>query len=265
MIIIGERINSTRPQIQAAIKSRNSALILKEAVSQVNAGADYIDVNCAQALGDEVQDIDWAVSVIQSEIEDANICIDSPNYLAIERALDIYKAKGELIINSITGEEARMKKILPLAMRRKAKVIALAMDERGLPETAADRFEMAKKILEQVKREGLKLEDLYIDPLVRPVLTEPKQAKEFLEALPLIKNLGVKTICGLSNVSFGLPDRSLINHTFLSMAIHAGLDAVILDPLDKKVLAALKTSKALLGMDDYCIDYIKSFREKKLI
>ncbi|MBI5143871.1 MAG: dihydropteroate synthase [Candidatus Omnitrophica bacterium] len=264
MIIIGERINSTRPEIQAAIKNRNVSFILKEAASQLKAGADYIDVNCAQTSGDEVQDIDWVISVIQSEIKDVNICIDSPNYLAIDRALNIYKAKGRVIINSITGEEARIKKILPLIMNHKAKVIALTMDERGMPKTASDRFEIAKVIVERAKSDVFNPEDLYIDPLVRPISTEPTQVKEILNSIPLIKSLGVKTILGLSNVSFGLPNRSLLNRTFLSMAIQMGLDAAISDPLDKGIVSAITASNALLGLDEYCVDYIKAFRAGKL-
>ena len=264
MLIIGERINSTRPAIREAIKNRNAAFIVKEAVSQIRAGAHYIDVNCAVTSGDEVQDIDWVVSVIQSEIKDASLCIDSPNYLAIERALNVYKAKGGLIINSITGEESRIKHILPLAKKHKAKVVALTMDEKGMPATASERLAIAKRVIERVSREGFRAEDLFFDPLIRPVSVEIDQVKEFLKSIPLIKGLnGPKTICGLSNVSFGLPHRSLINSTFLTMAIQAGLDAAILDPLDKNMLASITASQSLLGMDEYCTEYIRAFREGK--
>lgn len=264
MIIIGERINSTRPEIQAAIKNRNVSFILKEVTAQLKAGVDYIDINCAQTSGDEMQDIDWVISVIQSEIEDVSICIDSPNYLAIDRALNTYKAKGSLIINSISAEEARIEKILPLIIKHKAKVIALAMDEKGMPKTASERLGVARKILDRVKRNGFNPEDLYIDPLVRPISTEPQQAKEVLDSIPLIKSAGLKTVIGLSNVSFGLPNRSLINRTFLSMAIEMGLDAAICDPLDKGIISSITASNALLGLDEYCVDYIKAFRAGKL-
>lgn len=265
MLIIGERINSTRPRIQEAIRARNSAAILKEAENQLAAGADFIDVNCAVTAGDEVQDMDWVLSVLQSGIRDVNICVDSPNYLAIERALGTYKADGRLMINSITGEEARMSRIVPLAIKYNAKLIALTMGSRGMPDTAAERFEIAKDILSRVSKYGLRSEDLYFDPLIRPISTEPVQAKEFLKAIPMIKGLaGVKTICGLSNVSFGLPDRKVINSAFLSMAIQAGLDAAIMDPTDKRMSSSVKASIALLGLDDYCADYIKAFREGSL-
>ncbi len=266
MLLIGERINSTRKNIQDAIKNRNANLILKEATTQLAAGSKYIDINCAVTSGDEVQDIDWVVSVLQSEIKDVNICIDTPNYLAIERGLNIYKAKGSLMINSITGEDTRIKRILPLAIKYNAKLIALIMDDQGMPYTAPERFDIAKKMLERLEKEKFNMDNLYLDPLIRPVATEPHQAKEFLKSIPMIKTLGnVKTICGLSNVSFGLPDRRAINSAFLSMAIQAGLDAAILDPLDKLIISSLKASQALMGIDEYCADYIKSFREGKLI
>ncbi len=266
MIIIGERINSTRTKIQEAVKSRNASLILREADTQLKSGANYVDVNCAVTSGDEVQDIDWVISVIQSEIPDVSICIDSPNYLAIARALEIYKAKGSVIINSITGEESRIKKILPLALKHNARLIALTMDGRGMPDTAQERYDIARNIYEHVKKAGFKTEHLYFDALIRPISTEPQQAKEFLKSIPMIKALGdVKTVCGLSNVSFGLPERSLINSSFLSMAVHSGIDAVILDPLNRGVMAGLKAACALIGADEYCSDYIKAFREGQLV
>jgi cobalamin-dependent methionine synthase I len=266
MLVIGERINSTRNGIREAIKARNAAYIVKEAKTQIAAGAYYVDVNCAVTSGDELQDIDWVISVIQSEIPDASICIDSPNYLAIERALKVYSAKGSLIINSITGEDARIRQILPLAMEHNTSLIALTMDENGMPNSAAERFEIARKIFDRVRREGFPTEKLYFDALIRPVSTEPMQAQEFLHSLPMIKKLDeVKTVCGLSNVSYGLPNRAVINSTFLSMAVQAGLDAAILDPTDKLVVSSIAASRVVLCRDGYCAEYIKAYRDGKLI
>ena len=266
MIIIGERINSTRKGIREAIKARNTALIVKEAVTQVAAGAEYVDVNCAVTSGDELQDIDWVISVIQSEIPDVSICIDSPNYLAIERALKVYTAKGNIIINSITGEDARIRQILPLAIRNKTKLVALTMDSSGMPETADQRFEIAARIYDRVRREGFPPGDLYFDALIRPVSTEPAQAQEFLRSIPIIKRLdGANTVCGLSNVSYGLPNRAVINATFLAMAVQAGLDAAILDPTDRLVTSSIAASRVITCRDGYCADYIKAFRAGKLI
>jgi len=266
MIIIGERINSTRERVKEAIKNRNADFIAKEARSQIEAGADYIDVNCAVTTGSEPQDMDWILSVIQSEVKDASICIDSPSYLAVSAALKAYHSKGSLMINSISGDQTRIKSIVPLAIERNTKLIALAMDEKGMPHSAEERFETAKKIYERVKTAGFNVENLYFDPLIRPIATEPDQAVEFLRSIPMIKKLeGAKTVCGLSNVSYGLPNRRLINATFLSMAIHAGLDAAILDPVDRHIVSGLRASKALTCGDEYCSEYIKAFREGKLI
>jgi len=266
MLIVGERINSTKEKVKNAIKARDASFIAKEARSQAEAGADYIDVNCAVTSGDELQDMDWTISVIQSEIENVSISVDSPNYLAIEAAIKAYHSKGGLMINSITGDETRLRLILPIALKYNAKLVALTMDENGMPHTAEDRFSAARKIYERVKRDGFNVENLYFDPLIRPIATEPDQAVQFLKSLHLIKDLGgAKTICGLSNVSFGLPNRRLVNSTFLSMAVHAGLDAAILDPTDKQIHSSLRASKALTCRDEYCSEYIRAFREGKLV
>lgn len=265
MLIIGERINSTRAHIQEAMKSRNAAFIVKEAKRQIEAGADFIDINCAMSLGDEAQDIDWVISVIQSEMDNVSICIDSPSYIAIQKALEAYRAKGELFINSITAEDARIDHIVPLAVKYNTKLIALTMGAGGMPNTAAHRFDIAKDILAKVTGKGFKADNLYFDPLIRPISTEPEQVKEFLNSISMIKSLGVKTICGLSNVSFGLPNRKVINSTFLAMAMYAGLDAAILDPTDKNMISSLKASCALLSNDEYCAGYIKAYREGCLV
>lgn len=265
MIIIGERINSTRAHIQEAMKDKDVSFILKEAKKQIESGADFIDINCAMSLGDEVQDVDWMVSHLQGEIPGINICLDSPNYLAIKKGLEVYKGKGELFINSITGEQERIDHIVPLAVRYNTKLIALAMGAEGMPNTAEDRFKIASQILDKVKAKGFKPSNLYFDPLIRPISTEPDQAKEFLRSIPMIRSLGVRTVCGLSNISFGLPDRKVINSAFLAMAIHAGLDAAILDPTDKQIASIVAASRALLCDDEYCAGYIKAFREGKLV
>ena len=265
MLIVGERINSTRESIRGAKAKRDAAFIVKEASRQLASGATFIDVNCAMTSGDEIQDIEWVLGVIQGELPDVSISIDSPDHHAIDRAIKAYKAKGGLIINSITAEGSRIDSILPLALKANAKLIALTMDDKGMPDTAEDRTRIARTILDRVKKDGFNPKDLYFDPLIRPISTEPAQAREFLKSIPMIKDLGANTICGLSNVSFGLPDRKLINSTFLAMAVYAGLDAAILDPTDKLMSSSLKASLAIAGLDDYCADYIKVFRDGNLI
>jgi 5-methyltetrahydrofolate--homocysteine methyltransferase len=265
MLIIGERINSTRVHIREAMKARNSAFIIKEAKKQIDSGADFIDINCAMSPVDEERDMDWVISVIQSEIKDVSICVDSPNYLAIQRALEAYRAKGDLFINSITGEQDRIDRIVPLAVKHNSKLIALTIGPGGMPNSAEDRFSIAKDILAKVESRGFKAENLYFDPLIRPISTEPEQAGEFLRSVPMIKSLGAKTVCGLSNISYGLPDRKIINSTFLAMAIQSGLDGAILDPTEKQISSSIVAAEALMCRDEYCAEYIKAFREGRLV
>lgn len=266
MIVIGERINSTRKSINEAIRSRDRAFIAKEAARQRDAGADYIDVNCAMTSGDEAEDIDWVIGVVQSEMSDVSICIDSPNHLAVARALRAYKATGKVLINSITADDGRISAVIPLAMEYGAQVVALTMTASGMPHTAEERAEIAATILEKVCSRGFQASDLLFDPLIRPVSTEPDQGAAFLRSLPLIKKLGqVRTVCGLSNISYGLPRRAVINAAFLSMACQQGLDAAILDPTEPIVFSSLKAADALLGADDYCGNYIAAFRAGRLV
>ncbi|MBN2452885.1 MAG: dihydropteroate synthase [Candidatus Omnitrophica bacterium] len=265
MLVIGERINSTRTKIREAIKARDTGHIIREAGGQIAAGASYIDVNCAVTTGDELQDMDWVLSVIQSNIPGANICIDSPNHRALEKGLRLCKSKERPFINSITAERARMKNILPLALEYDTKLVALTMDESGMPATASERLAIASRICDSVKKAGFDIGNLYIDALIRPISTEPEQAVEYLRSIKMIKDLGARTICGLSNVSFGLPDRGLINSIFLAMAVSEGLDAAIIDPTEKHVASSLSAADALLGSDEYCAKYIKAFREGRLI
>ena len=262
MIIIGEKINSTRKDMAQAISQNDAAYIQDVALEQVNAGANMLDVNCATQINDEPAKMAWLVKIVQGRIN-IPLVIDSPNPLAIESALKVHQ--GQSIINSTTAEPDRINQIFPLAQKYRAGLIALCIDEKGMPKTAHDRFEIARKLYQTALDYKIPPEDLYIDPLVRPVATEPGQVNEFLDSLRMIKTLkGVRTICGLSNVSFGLPDRKLLNATFVVMALAAGLDAAILDPTDKAVLARIKASEALLNQDEYCLNYITAHRENKL-
>ncbi len=263
MLIVGERINSSRKAILEAIRTRDAVFIQAEVKKQLDCGADMLDINSAMSLEKETDDMEWLVNLVQQAVN-IPLCIDSPNPETIKRALSVHK--GKALVNSVTGDKKRIEEIAPLVGQYHAAVVALTMDEKGMPDTAVERLDIAKRILETLFEYKIKPEDVYFDPLVRPISAEAKQAKEFLCALRLIKKelKGVKTICGLSNVSFGLPKRSLLNATFLAMALNCGLDAVIIDPVDKIVRASLRSSLALLGEDNYCLNYISAVREGKL-
>ena len=259
MIIIGERINASRPAIQKAIEESDEALIQKEARSQAERGAQYLDINCGLSRDKEERDMVWLVSAVR-KVCDIPLCIDSPNSAAIEKG--VAAAGANCLINSITLEESRYKKIIPIALRYKCGIIALTMDSRGMPNTAAERAGLAEQMYKIMKAEGLSDEKIFFDPLVRPIASEPGQAKELLLSIPLIKRLGdVKVICGVSNVSYGLPKRKLINSIFLSLAIAAGLDGAITDPTDESALGAILGAEAIMGKDKYCMNLIKSHRK----
>lgn len=261
MLIIGERINTSRPAIKKAVQERDKAFILNETQKQIEAGASMVDVNCGTSLDKELLDMLWLINTIQ-EKSAISLCIDSPDAAVLKEALKIHK--GRAIINSITAEKSRYEKILPLCKDHDCLLIALTLDEKGMPETAQDRFELATIIMEICQRYGIPKDSIYFDPLVRPISAEQKQAKEFLGAIKLIKELGLKTIAGLSNISFGLPKRQLLNKAFLPMALAFGLDACIIDPLEDPLMATLLASSAILDQDEYCRGYLNAYREGKL-
>jgi len=263
MIIIGERINSSRKKIQAAIETQDAEFIRGEALSQKEAGAKYIDVNCGTFLDKEPAMMEWLIENIQSVV-DLPLSVDSPSPDVIKKGLKLCKVKPP-IVNSITAEEERADAILPAVKEHDAFVIALTMDETGIPRTAEERTKMAERILEFAKRHKVEREKIYFDPLIQPVGNDQAQGKIALNTIAMIKELGnTKIVCGLSNISFGLPNRSLLNSTFLAMAVANGLDAVMLDPLNEKLMAVLSSALTLTGQDEYCMNYIQKSREAKL-
>ena len=261
MIIIGERINSSRKKIAEAIAEKNGDFLVGEARKQAAAGAHFLDVNCAASIEDEVSDMEWLVELIQGAVN-IPLCIDSPNPDAI--AAGLKKHRGRALVNSITLERKRAEKILPLAKEHSAYLVALTMDEKGMPQTAEERVRIARRLNELSLSHGIATGDLYIDLLVRPISSEPAQGKIFLDAVKLLKAEGLKAMGGLSNISFGLPDRRLINAAFLSMAADAGIDAAIIDPTEKETAISPYATSALLGEDQFCMNYITAFRGGKL-
>lgn len=259
---IGERINSSREPIAHALQLKDETLIRKEAKLQKEAGADMLDVNCAFNSKDEASDMEWLVKIVQDETN-LPLSIDSPNPKAIEAGL--CRHKGKALVNSVTLEKKSREAILPLVKKYNAQVIVMTMDEKGMPSTAGERVRMAEKALKLTGEYGIPKENIYVDSLVRTISSEPKQALEVIESVRLIKSkFNLKVICGLSNISFGLPERGLLNAVFLAMMLNVGLDAAILDPVNKKIRAVLKALDALLGTDDFCMEYIKSYRRGEL-
>ncbi len=262
MIIIGERIDSSRKPMASAIERGDADFIKKEALSQKDAGADFIDINCGTLLDKEALTMKWLIGIVHSA-DALSLSIDSPNPDTIKSVLPLCK-NGPLIINSITAEKKKADEILPFVKEYDGSVVALTMDEAGMPKTAADRVVMVEKILGFAKRHGVEEEKIYFDPLVQPVSSGQDQAKIILDSISMIKKLGnAKTICGLSNISYGLPNRSIINATFLAMCVAAGLDAVMIDPLDEQLMSVLSAALVLSGEDQYCMGYIQRHRRVK--
>lgn len=258
--IIGERINPTgRKALAAEMAEGNLQRVADDAVAQVEAGASILDVNAGVPMVDEPALLAEVVKVVQS-LTDVPLCIDSSVTDALARGLEVYE--GKALVNSVNGEEDRLEKVLPLVKKYGAAVIGLAMDESGIPETPELRLQVAKKILERAQDHGIDPEDVVIDPLVLPVGASPMAGRIVLETLRLVKSeLGVNTVCGASNISFGLPNRPLLNAAFLSMTVAAGITAVIANPTDESSKAGILAGDVLMANDENCMNWIRANRK----
>lgn len=263
MLIVAERINSSRKAINQAIKAKDADFIRSEAKAQAEAGAHFIDVNAGSFEGEEAEYLCWLVEIVQG-VTALPLCIDSPNSGAIAAALELVKAPA--MTNSISLEEKRLGEMMPLVKKYKTKIIVLCQSDEGMAATVSDKVKIAEQMVEMLTKEGVALSDIYIDPLVYPIATDTQSATAALGAIEKIMQLfpGVHTICGLTNVSFGLPARKLLNRTFLVTAMSYGLDSAIIDPTDHELMASLVTAEALLNRDEFCSRYIKAYRKGKL-
>lgn len=259
MIIIGELINASRKAIGAAIEAQDADAIQQVAKDQSEAGADFIDVNAGIFVGKEPQYLKWLVQTVQ-EVTDTPCAIDSPDPAAIEAALNVHK--GIPMINSISLEKERYDSLMPIVAGTDMKVIALCMSDEGMPQTVDDRLKIAEKLVNGLVQNNVSIENIFVDPLVQPLSVNDLFGLEFLNAIELIMKRfeGVHTACGLSNISYGLPARKFMNQTFMAMAIAKGLDGAIVNPLDKKMMANIIAAEALIGKDNFCMDYLKAYR-----
>lgn len=262
MFIIGELINGMYANIGKAIKEKDKAEIQKCALEQISAGADALDVNCGPASKDPVSDIQWLIQGIQ-EVTDRPLCIDSSKPAVIESGLKVIKNK--VIINSTTADEQKLKVLIPLAKQYQAKLIGLTISSKGIPQNKDQRLELAANIVASCVDHEFPVSDLYLDPIVMPVNVAQAQMRDILEVIrevKIISDPSPGTIVGLSNVSQGTCARSLINRTFLTMAIASGLDAAILDPKDSPLMDAAITAELILNKQIYCDSYLDAYRKK---
>lgn len=260
-MIIGELINTSRKTILEAVQTGNSEYIHRIAKEQVDAGADYIDVNCGTMIGNEPEMMRWLVESVQEAVQ-VPLCIDSPDAQTLDIGLSL-ASHGQPMINSISGESERYELVLPLVLKHKAKVVALCMDDQGMPQNKEDRLRVVRKLVPGLVTAGIPIGDIYLDPLIIPIGTDNRAAVEVLETLRQIETEfpGVKTVCGLSNVSFGLPNRKVLNQTFMIQTMSAGMDSYILNPLDRTMMGLYICSNALMGKDMYCLEYIQAYRD----
>lgn len=255
-LIVGERINPTgRKKLSESLRKREFGLVQREAEIQVEAGADILDINVGTYDIDEGEIMSKLINLLQQKI-DIPLCIDSTNPDVIERALQIYH--GKALVNSINGEKEVYEKILPIVKRYGASVVALTLDDEGIPQKAEERYNIAEKVVKACDKYGIPRKDVYIDCLALTIGTDEQSALETIKALKMVKKgLGVKTILGVSNVSHGLPSREKIDKTFLAIAIASGLDLAIIDPLDKDMISTWETASLLAGRDKKAANYIK--------
>ena len=261
MLIIGELINASRKRIATAIEQIDTANIQKIATEQYENGAHYIDVNAGAFVDKEVDYLRWLVKTVQEAV-DSPCCIDSPDPKAIDAALSIHK--GKAMINSISLERERYDALIPLLAGTDLKVVALCMSDKGMPETVDDRMSIADKLVNGLIQKNVPVENIYVDPLVQPVATNDNFGIEFLRAVEKIMTQfkGIHTVCGMSNISFGLPERQFLNQIFIAMAIAKGLDGAIVNPLDKRMMANIIAAESLMGKDNFCMNYLKAYRAK---
>ena len=260
MIVVGEKINTSRKSIREAVEKKDADFIIQVAKDQVEAGADYIDVNAGTFVNDEVELLCWLVETVQGTV-DTPLCLDSPNPVALTEAMKLHK--GEPMINSISMEEDRLQPLLPVISSKPCRIIALCMAQTSMPTTIDERFQVASDLIGKLTGSGIPVEKIHVDPLIQPISVDTNMG---LAALGAIKRImvefpGVNTICGLSNISFGLPQRHLINRNFLALAMSYGLNGAILDPNDRKLMSTLVTTQMLLGKDEYCEKYIDAYHK----
>ena len=257
--IIGERINPTGKKLfKKALQENNIDYILNQALSQVEAGAEILDVNVGLPEIDEKEMMVKVLKAIQG-VCDAPLQVDSTKPDVLEAALRAYN--GRPIVNSDNGEEKSLSTVLPLVKKYGATVVGLTLDENGIPKTAEERFQIAKRIVERAEALGIPREDVFIDCLTLTVSAEQAACKETLEGLHRVKTeLGCKTALGVSNISFGLPYRELVNSTFLTMALEEGLDLPIINPNVDSMTGAVRAFRVLRGIDENSLDYISSYQ-----
>ena len=265
MIVVGELINSTRKSVKMALAEKDEATIRRLAREQVETGADIIDVNTATSMEKEIDDMKWVVGLIYDEVgEEVRIAIDTPNPKAMAAGLKLCKARS--LLNSVNNDP-RQKELIDIAKGVDADIVGLPMGGKtGMPKTVEERLEETDILVYTLEQAGVDLNRLYVDTIVMTIGSNQEQGRAVIDSTREIKkrygSRGVKTSAGLSNVSFGLPKRTLLNQAFLAMLLEAGLDMAIIDPRNEEMMNMLRASEAIVGTDQNCLRYIRYVRSK---
>lgn len=259
-VVIGERINPTgRKLLAEEMKAGDYSRVQADALAQVAAGAQVLDVNAGIPLADEPAILAECVRLLQT-ITDVPLCIDSSIVEALEAALAVYQ--GKPLLNSVTGEEERLERVLPLVKKYGCAVVAISNDDTGISEDVNVRFQVAKKIVERARDHGVPPSDIVVDPLVMPVGAINSAGRQVIELVRRLRSdLEVNTTCGASNLSFGLPNRHGLNAAFISMAVGGGMTSAITNPLDKELMQAVRGADVVMGHDPECSRWIRAYRE----
>ena len=258
MIVIGERINGQFPQVSKAIDARDAKYIQGLAQEQVGAGANVLDVNTGPGRDDAQEAMTWLVKTIQDAV-DARLCIDSPGLKT--QAAGLSACAREPMINSTTAEQNRMEKFFPLAKEHSAEIVCLTIDEKGIPNSVEGRSELAMLLLATAMDQGIPPEKVFLDPVVLPISAAQNQCPGVCRAVTAFRMLNEpppKTVVGLSNVSSGAEERSLLNRTYLAMLLGSGLDAAIVDPNDAELMKVVKASEVLLNQKLYAPSFLRA-------
>ncbi|MDP6765595.1 MAG: methyltetrahydrofolate cobalamin methyltransferase [SAR324 cluster bacterium] len=259
-VIIGERINPTgRKMLAKEMAEGDFSRVVKDALAQVAAGAQMLDVNAGIPLADEPGILAETIKLVQS-LTDVPLSIDSSIVAALEAGLEVYQ--GKALLNSVTGEEERLESVLPLVKKYNCAVVAISNDETGISEDPDVRFEVAKKIVERAEDYGIPRADVVVDPLVMPIGAMGTAGVQVMQLVRRLREeLKVNTTCGASNVSFGLPNRDGVNAAFLTMAMASGLTSAITNPLHDSIMQAVMGGDVMLGKDSNCANWIRKYRE----
>lgn len=264
MIIIGEKINGTRKHVALAIQDRDADLIRDLAVRQFECGASYLDVNAGTLPQREPEDMAWLVKTVQGAVPEARLCLDSANHHALRTGIE--NAKETPMLNSLSGEKFRIDWVLPLACEFQTDLIVLPLDDNGIPQTSEGRLNIVRRLVKMTRSGGLLDNKLYVDPLVMAISTGTENGNITLDTCRRITNEfpEVHITCGLSNISFGMPLRSILNQAFMVLAIQAGMDSVIINPEDRELLGIMMAADTVLGKDRYCQKFNRAFRTGKI-